>query len=457
MATEQLNFWYDAQIRRILQQVVRIFGQISYATDFKSDGSYLLRRVPVRMAMTNRQVAHVLKNNSENVMLSVPAMTVNLNNLIYDRNRVQEPFHVNKVQIHERNYDVETGEYGNEVGGTYTLERYMAVPYTMEIQVDLWTSNNEQKDQIFEQIAVLFNPSLQLQTSDNVFDWTSLNEITLESVSYSSRGVPVGTSDEIDVLSMNFTAPIWFSPPAILERQKLINTIITNIIDSNERTRDLLGDAHGVDWDDGDLLARQVVTPGNHAVGVEGNTLTLLSDSNGLVGPDNQVFPWEPLIEQYGAFRSGISMIVLNPTNDIEDRRFDIRGTIDFGSEPNELLWNIDPLTLPSNTIEPIEAIIDPHKAYPGYGLPVPAPGHRYLLLDEIGESVAWGVIKANKNDIIEYDGSKWNTVFVASSETENLHFVLNNFNSKQLKWNGKSWVYSIEGIYPRGYWRILL
>jgi len=281
LATEELNFWYDAQIRRNLMQVVRIFGQISYATDFKSDGSYIKRRVPVRLAMTNRQVAHILKNNSENVMLSVPAITVNLNNLNYDRNRVQEPFHVNKVQISERDYDEETGEYGNKVGGTYTLERYMAVPYTMELQVDLWASNTEQKNQIFEQIAVLFNPSLQLQTSDNVFDWTSLTELTLESVNYSSRGVPIGTSDEIEILTMNFTAPIWFSPPAILERQKLINTIITNIVDSNERTRDLLGDAYGVDWDDGDLLARQIVTPGNHAVGFTDNILTLLSDSNG--------------------------------------------------------------------------------------------------------------------------------------------------------------------------------
>lgn len=457
MATEELNFHYDAQIRRSLMQVVRIFGQISYATDFKSDGSYIKRRVPVRLAMTNRQVAHILKNNSENVMLSVPAITVNLNNLVYDRNRVQEPFHVNKVQIAERDYNEETGEYGNKVGGTYTLERYMAVPYTMELQVDLWASNTEQKNQIFEQIAVLFNPSLQLQTSDNVFDWTSLTELSLESVSYTSRGVPIGTSDEIEVLSMNFTAPIWFSPPAILERQKLINTIITNIVDSNERTRDLLGDAYGVDWDDGDLLARQIVTPGNHAVGFTDNVLTLLSDSNGLFGPNDQIFPWDPLIAQYGAFRPGITLIALNPTNDIEDRRYDIRGTVDFGAEPNELLWNIDPSTLPANTLDPVNAIIDPHKAYPGYGLPVPVTGTRYLLLDEIGTSVAWGVITARKNDIIEYDGTKWNTVFVAGNQEDDIQFVTNLFNNKQLKWTGMGWVFALEGIYTRGFWRILL
>lgn len=457
MATEELNFWYDAQIRRSLMQVVRIFSQISYATDYKSDGSYILRRVPVRLAMTNRQVAHILRNNSENAMLSVPALTVNLTNLTYDRNRVQEPFHTNKVQIWERNYDEETKEYGDKVGGTYTLERYMAVPYTMEIQVDLWASNMEQKNQIFEQIAVLFNPSLQLQTSDNVFDWTSLTEITLESVNYTSRGVPIGTSDEIELLTINFTAPIWFSPPAILERQQLIHTIITNIVDSNERTRDLLSDAYGVDWDDRDLLARQIVTPGNHSIGFEDNILTLLSDNNGVVGPNNQIFPWDPLIKQYGSFRPGISMIVINPTNDVENRSRDIRGTVDFGSKPNELLWNIDPLSLPANTLNPINAIIDPHKTYPGYGLPIPVAGTRYLLLDEIGTSVAWGAIKASKNDIIEFDGTKWLTVFVANNEQENIHFMLNQFTNKQIKWNGKDWVFAIEGIYTRGFWHILL
>ena len=42
------------------------------------------------------------------------------------------------------------------------------------------------KLQILEQILVLFNPSLEVQTTDNYIDWTSLTHVMLESVNWSS-------------------------------------------------------------------------------------------------------------------------------------------------------------------------------------------------------------------------------------------------------------------------------
>lgn len=457
MATEELDFWYDGQIRRITMQILRIFSHFKYAQNFNSDGSYTLKKVPARMAMTNRQTAHILKNNSENVMLTVPSIAVSISNVTYDRDRVQEPFHVNKVQIWERNYDPETKTYGDKVGGTYTLERYMAIPITIEIQVDIWVSNQEQKNQLFEQIMVLFNPSLQLQTSDNAFDWTALTEISIENIQWSSRSVPIGTTDELEIMTLSFKAPVWISPPAILQRQKLIHTIVTNIIESDAVTDDILGSGYGVEWSDSDLLARAIVTPENHAIGVEGNVITLLNSANGVVDSNNSVYPWEPLLKMYGSFRPGISMISLNPTNDFENHDLDIKGTIDYGPYENQLSWQIDPLTLPSNTLEPITAVIEPHDTFPGHGLASPVKGTRYLLLSDIGDSIAWGSLTAKTNDIIEYDGSKWIIAFVSSIETNNIHFILNQFNNQQLKWNGSGWIYAINGIYERGYWRILL
>lgn len=457
MATEELQFWYDGQIRRATMQILRIFSHFNYAYDYKSDGSYALKRIPARLAMTNRQVAHIMRNNSENVMLSVPSISVSISNITYERSRIQEPFHVDKQHIWERNYDPNTGEYGAEVGGTYTLERYMPVPINLEVQVDFWVSNQEQKNQIFEQVIVLFNPSLQLQTSDNVFDWTALTEISLENIQWSSRGITIGTSDEIEIMTLSFMAPIWISPPAILQRQKLIHTIVTNILESDERTQDLMGSGYGVEWSESDLLARQIVTPGNHAIGVEEGIITLLSEDNGIYDKDNRVFPWEPLLEQYGSFRPGISMISVNPTNEIENHTLDIKGTLDYSSEPNKLIWNIDPMSLPINDLKPITAIINPKNTFPGHGLAIPSSGTRYLLLDEIGDSIAWGNIKAEKNDIIEYDGSKWNTVFISAISKNKTHFLLNSFNNNQLKWSNGEWSFAIDGIYERGFWRILL
>ena len=42
----------------------------------------------------------------------------------------------------------------------------MPVPYLLNMQVDVWTSNTDQKLQLMEQILVLFNPALEIQHND---------------------------------------------------------------------------------------------------------------------------------------------------------------------------------------------------------------------------------------------------------------------------------------------------
>lgn len=457
MASESLDFWYDAQIKRMLLQVTRIFGNFQVATGYNPDGTYNLRKVPSRMAIRNRQVAHILKNNSENIMLSVPQITINLDSVSYRRDSVQEPFHVDKVQIWERDYDEETQEYGTKVGATYTLERIMAIPYELTFTVDFWVSNMDQKAQLFEQVAVLFNPSLQLQFTENVFDWTALTEITLTDVTWSNRSIPIGTSEEIEIMSMRFTTPVWISPPAYLQKQKVIHTIVNNILQTNDFIKENLGKGYEMVWDDEDLLGRVITTPGNHSIFVEGNIIKLLGPGNEEIGPNKLPYSWKELIDLYGPFRPGLSMIGLNPTNDIENQTQIIKGTIDFGSEPNELVWTPNIMSLPTNTLLPIKGIIDPHATWPGHGLPVVSTGDRYLLLDEVGTNQAWGNIFAKVNDIIEYDGTKWNTVFVAENEKLNIYYILNSFNNKQLKWTGTEWQYAIEGLYEEGFWRLYL
>lgn len=455
MPTEPLNHWYDAQIRRIMMQVTRIFSNIQYSTGPQRDGQPVLRKIPCRYASTNRQVAHILRGNSENTMLSVPMITTWLRDVKHGRNRVQEPFHVDKLQVWERTFDQETGEYGDEVGGEYTIERVMAVPYDLTVAVDIWTSNEEQKNQINEQLMVLFNPSLQLQFSENVFDWTALTEMSQENLTWTSRSVPVGAQDEIDITSWEFSIPAWIAPPSILQRQKIIHTIVTNIVEGDTFEQKYGGEGYHIVWDEFDLMGRVLTTPGNHPIKIEGNHLYLLAPDQTEVTED--IFSWEHLFDQYGAYRDGISMIVVNPTGDFENREHDIKGTVEFTDEPNKLLWNINPMTLPSNTLNNIKAIIDPHKSWPGNNLSVPKPGDRYLLAGDIGESVAWGQLNAKANDIIEYDGTRWNRVFAAESETDKVHYLTNDYTGKQLMWDKEAWGYTLSGIYSRGFWRILL
>ena len=62
----------------------------------------------------------------------------------------------------------------------------------------------------------------------------------------------------------------------------------------------------------------------------------------------------------------------------------------------------------------------------------------------------------ANANDIIEWTGSKWQIVFDAS-ETSTVSYVSNLTTNIQYRWDGTDWLKSVDGLYPRGTWRLAL
>ena len=253
------SFFYSGQIRRFLQQFIRMLSNFQVETGRDSDGNVNLLQVPIYYGDSSRQAANILRNNSENSMPSVPAMSVYISGLRYDQKRMQEPFHVSKLNIREQHVD-ESGQYTGEQGDTITVERLMPVPYQLTLKCDIWTSNTEQKLQLLEQIAVLFNPSLEIQSTDNYVDWTSLSYITLTDTQFTNRSIPTGTDESIDIASLTFELPIWLSAPAKVKRMGVIQKIIASIWDSNGT----IDHVHNTfDLAQSTLLSRQVFTPVN--------------------------------------------------------------------------------------------------------------------------------------------------------------------------------------------------
>ena len=76
-------------------------------------------------------------------MPTVPAMAVYISALSYDRERIQDPTFVGKMQIRERYYNEETMEYENRQGNAFSIERLMPVPYMLELKLDIWTFDTD--------------------------------------------------------------------------------------------------------------------------------------------------------------------------------------------------------------------------------------------------------------------------------------------------------------------------
>lgn len=449
------QFFYDAQIRRFLVQFIRIVSNFEVEFGKNQDGTRTLQRVPVYYGDPSRQAAAILRQNSENVMNAVPAMSAYISGFTYEQGRMQEPYFVSKMNMRERQYDPETGLYNSQQGDTYTIERLMPVPYNLEIKLDIWTSNTEQKMQLIEQLAVLFNPAFEIQSTDNYIDWTSLSYVQLSTVDWSSRSIPTPNEEPIDVATLTFSMPIWISAPAKVKRLGVIQKFIGSVYDETG--------AFSSDTVLTNLSTRRYVTPLDYGLFYNGNQLQLLKPEELVDANDNiiEVAPpatWRSVIEIYGTLVTGTTEIRLSLPIGTE-----LIGTIAYHpTDPYILLFEPIEDTLPSNTLNPVNAIINPRNVAVDSNLLSPTTGTRYLLTAAIGSdvnlegSMVWQNLVANANDIVEFNGSIWQVVFDSENET-GTEYVTNTLTGIQYRWTGTEWVKSVEGVYRGGEWSLII
>ena len=453
----QQTHFYDEQIRRYILQFIRMFSGFSVKTGKKmNDGvtDYYIK-VPARYGDVSRMAATILKGNSENIVNSAPFIACHIQSVQQDRSRVQDPFFNDVVKVNERKLDPITGKYTNEQGNKYNVGRLMPVPYILNMQVDVWTSNTDQKLQLMEQMLVLFNPALEIQHNDNPIDWTTITTVELTDMSWSSRSIPAGIEDQIDIGTLYFQIPIWINPPANVTKQNVIRNIIHNIYTYNDLdTLDYDPDAFEF-FRDLERTTSVVVTPNNYAINVyeENDKVLVKVLENG--NWDNET-SWETVLLNYGILHDGVSRMRLKYHGELEDLNADVIGTLYSTDDPLTLEFQIDIDTLPTNTVNNVDKVIDPSVSRPGFNsLPNAALGQRYLCLEEVDADSAWGV-DISTNDIIEYNGNAWVIAFDAS-EYDLRAYVTNTNTLQQFKFENGEWSDTFQGIYESGYWRLEL
>lgn len=418
--------FYDGQIRRYITQTIRVLSNfvVKYG-----DGS--LVRVPVMYGDADRQVAGIIKNNSENSVSSTPRISVYISGLDIDRNRLSDSSYIGKMHFREREIDNSSGGdiYTTQEGKNYTVERLMPTPFKLTMKVDIWSANTDQKLQILEQILVLFNPSLELQTSDNYIDWTSLTVLELASLTWSSKTIPVGTDTPIDVGTLTLETPIWISPPVKVKHLGVITNVVASIYERAEVNDSTYIDGLGIDLGGtevslGSMLSSDRVTITNYHIQVYNGQAILLGKNENVIpaGPTLDIptrqgppLNWELLFAEYpGKLKAGSSRIFL-----IQQDGTEVIGTIAVNQlDPTVLAINWDPDTYPKNygidsngyiqnvDFDPLgnplfdinnslraspgtfDAIIDPQKVYPGHGMQNVVAGDRFLIIEDIGSEV---------------------------------------------------------------------
>lgn len=198
------SYYYNEQFKRTITQFSSIFSGLQVMTGKQADGEIHSIDVPIRYGSIDRVVAAVSNGFTQNKMMTLPVMSSYL--LAVDL----APERRKGVGLTERKTMMPAG--GVFPTDLKVMERYMPIPYDLTFELAIYASNMDQMFQILEQILIVFDPTLQIQTNDSPYDWSRQTNVELQSIEQ-EQNYPIGTEKRMIVWTLNFRMETWISPP----------------------------------------------------------------------------------------------------------------------------------------------------------------------------------------------------------------------------------------------------
>lgn len=208
-------FFYDKQIKRYILQFMAVFSNLHVEFAKKDDREPAIVPVHLTYGAKDRVVAHIYGEHTQNKPLRLPTMAANLTNVDLALDRMKGQTSVRRAPYLERG-----GLLPNDVR---VAEQRMPVPYNLSMELAIFTSNLDEHFQILEQILPLFDPFLQLQTSEDALDWTKIHKLELVGIN-SELNYPSGPDRRVLTTSLAFSCQGWIALPAKI-KDNAIHTI----------------------------------------------------------------------------------------------------------------------------------------------------------------------------------------------------------------------------------------
>lgn len=213
---EENDYYFDEQLRRYRTQFMAIFSGLKVMVGASADLPARLIRCPVIYGSRDKVVAWIKGEQTQNKPLRLPAMSA------YLRSIAQAPDKRKGVGMTRRQtVALNNGEpFPNNVG---VYRQLQPVPYRAVFELSVFASNTLQHDQIMEQILILFDPSVQIQTSDDPLDMTQITQVELTNINW-EENFPAGADRRILQSVLFFEVIFYLSGPANF-RQNYIQNI----------------------------------------------------------------------------------------------------------------------------------------------------------------------------------------------------------------------------------------
>jgi hypothetical protein len=237
------GYYYNHQLRNYLVQFMAIFADMEVSVGKLGEVDPRRIKVPIKNGSEDRVVADIKSANTQNKPIRLPLMSANLTNVVL------APQLRKGVGQTRRHASMPTGgEFPTDIK---VVRQRMPVPYVCTFDLGIWASNQDQHYQIIEQILMLFDPILHIQTSDDVDDWTRLTTVELVGINFEEQ--PAGADRRLLQTTLNFEVPVYISAPAEVH-DKFIQDIFIRIGAVNtasQSSEDIIADldAQGITYE----------------------------------------------------------------------------------------------------------------------------------------------------------------------------------------------------------------
>lgn len=219
MAIQRDGYFYNQQLKSYILQFMAIFSGLQVMVGKRDAVENQLISVPIHYGAQDRVVASIVAGNTQNAPLRLPVMSAYVRGISMATGRMAG------TGTERRHAYVPVG--GLVPDDIEVVHQRKPVPYDLELELSMYVSNTDQHFQILEQILPLFDPQLNIQTSDGMFDWTRLTHVELTGVQVESN-YPIGTDRRIIQSTLTFSMPIYIDTPAIV-RKEFVNQIYIRI------------------------------------------------------------------------------------------------------------------------------------------------------------------------------------------------------------------------------------
>lgn len=215
-------YFYEGQLKSYLVQFCNIFSGLKVQTGKGECEVPEFISVPVVIGSRDRVVAAIQAGNTQNRPFSLPIMAANMIGL--ELNPDRKGIGV----VDSRTFLPAGGIFPDDLR---TVKRVMPIPYVMSVELAICTSNTLQTHQILEQLLMLFDPTLQIQTSDAAFDWTKITSVELVGIN-NEENYPAAGDRRVINWTLSFRVPVYISAPVDV-RDDVVRKIVIQIGDLN--------------------------------------------------------------------------------------------------------------------------------------------------------------------------------------------------------------------------------